>query len=442
MKYLFTSFILIVIFSGCNSNPATSSVKDSVFKDNIAGSIDSVPLPAPYATKSVKNFSKVLGWVPGKMPVAPQGFTVTKFSDGLNNPRSIYVAPNGDIFIAESNTELKGVKKVAADISGKSKSQRLGNSANRITLLRDKNNDGIPETKTIFLAGLNQPFGMAIINDKFYVANTDGLWQYPYKEGDTVITAQGKKIVELPAGGYNNHWTRNIVTNKDKSKIYISVGSGSNNGENGMENEIRRANILEVNIDGTGERIFASGLRNPCGIAFHPTTNTLYTVVNERDNLGDELVPDYLTSVKEGGFYGWPYSYFGTHADPSIKVPQRPDLVKKSITPELSLGAHTASLGLAFYTGNAFLTKYKNGAFIGQHGSWNRAKLSGYKVVFVPFANGKVAGKPEDFLTGFIANEAKSEVYGRPVSVAVLKDGSLLVADDSGNTIWRVAATK
>jgi glucose/arabinose dehydrogenase len=266
------------------------------------------------------------------------------------------------------------------------------------------------------------------------------VYQFPYSPGQTKITAEGKKILDVPSLGYNNHWTRNIIANRDGSKIYVSVGSGSNNAENGIDKEKNRANILEINPDGTGFRVFAYGLRNPVGMDWQPGTNILWTAVNERDNLGDDLVPDYMTSVKEGGFYGWPYAYFGANEDPRL-AGQRPDLVAKTIVPDVNLGAHTASLGLAFYTKDAFPKRYKNGAFIGQHGSWNRSVFSGYKVVFVPFENGK-PGTPEDFVTGFIADESKNEVYGRPVGVAVLPDGSLLVADDSGNTIWRIAANR
>jgi glucose/arabinose dehydrogenase len=254
------------------------------------------------------------------------------------------------------------------------------------------------------------------------------------------ITSAGEKILELPAGGYNNHWTRNLIASKDGSKIYVSVGSGSNVAEHGMENEIRRADILEINPDGTGERIFAGGLRNPVGMDWEPQTGALWTAVNERDGLGDELVPDYITSVKDGGFYGWPFAYFGQNEDPRLKG-QRPDLVQKTLVPDVPVGAHTASLGIVFYTGTAFPKKYAGGAFVGQHGSWNRSQFSGYKVIFVPFANGKPS-QPEDFLTGFIADENKSEVYGRPVGVATLNDGSILVSDDSGNTIWRISVKK
>jgi glucose/arabinose dehydrogenase len=349
------------------------------------------------------------------------------------------VTPNGDILVAEASTESKGLKKVTEKISGKSESQNTGESANRITLFRDADNDGNPELRQVLLFGLNQPFGMLVLGNSLYVANTDGIVQYPYQAGQTQIKSEGKKIMDLPAGGYNNHWTRNIIANADTTKIYVAVGSASNIGEHGMENEIRRANILEVNPDGTNERIYASGLRNPVGMGLAPGTNELWTAVNERDELGDDLVPDYLTSVKDGGFYGWPYAYFGPHEDPRMKG-QNPALVQKTLKPDVALGAHTAALGLAFYNQKTFPKKYHNGAFIGQHGSWNRSELSGYKVVFVPFNEGRPSGDPEDFLTGFIANAAKSEVYGRPVGIAVLPDGALLVADDASNTIWKIQA--
>lgn len=359
-------------------------------------------------------------WPKGQTPKAPEGFTVIRFASDLKNPRTTYAAPNNDVFIVESNTH---------------------NSANRITILRDRDKDGNYETRQIFIDGLNKPYGMLVLKNYFYIANTDGLYRYPYTEGMLKLNTKGEKILDLPAGGYNNHWTRNLLANSDGSKIYISVGSGSNNAENGMDKEVRRANILEINPDGSGERIFASGLRNPVGMDWNPVNKELWTAVNERDDLGDELVPDYITSVKEGGFYGWPYSYFGQIEDPRMKG-QRKDLVAKAIVPDVPVGNHTASLGLAFYDKDAFPAQYKNGVFVGQHGSWNKSVLSGYKVVFVPFKNGKPSGKPQDFLTGFIADEKKAQVYGRPAGVTVMNDGSLLVNDDSGNTVWRVAANK
>ena len=436
LKYSLTIAIgACLVTSACKTDNSESQTTDSTPADTLL-------LPRPFATQSVKNYSRVIGWEQAQTPVAPVGFKVTKFAGGLSNPRWIYVAENGDIFVAESKTTVKGIKKIAAEISGKSKSQNSEESANRITLLRDTDKDGVPEKRTVFAGGLNQPFGMLILNNKFYVANTDGLLEFDYTPGATRLTGSGKKILSLPAGGYNNHWTRNIIANKNGTKIYVSVGSGSNVAEHGLENEIRRANILEINPDGSGERVFASGLRNPVGMAWAPGTSTLWTAVNERDELGDDLVPDYMTGVKEGGFYGWPYAYFGQNPDPRMKENSRPDLVQKTIIPDVPLGNHTASLGLAFYDKTAFPAKYHNGAFVGQHGSWNRSELSGYKVVFVPFKNGRPTGQPEDFLTGFRAGTSTNDVHGRPVGVAVLADGSLLVADDAGNTIWQIKAEK
>jgi glucose/arabinose dehydrogenase len=426
---------ITLLVASCKQKKVDASKADDV---NTAVKQE-VKLPAPYQTKAVSNYCKVIGWPAGKMPIAPPGFTVNLFADTLKNPRNIYIAPNGDILVSEANTETKGIKKIGAKIIGVAASQNLGKSANRITILRDTNGDGVPDMRGIFLSNLNQPYGMLILGNSFYVANTDGLWKYDYKTGQTQITTPGKMILSLPAGGYNNHWTRNLRANAAGTKIYIAVGSGTNIAEHGMEVEKRRADVLEINPDGSGEKVYASGLRNPAGIDFQPGTGVLYAVVNERDNLGDDLVPDYLTSVKPGGFYGWPWAYFGQHEDPRLEV-KRPDMVKKTITPDLSLGPHTASLGLAFYTGKKFPAKYINGAFIGQHGSWNRSVLSGYKVGFVPFINNKPAPQMEDFLTGFIANAQKKEVYGRPVGVAVAQDGSLLVADDTSNRIWRVSA--
>ncbi|WP_460611518.1 PQQ-dependent sugar dehydrogenase [Hymenobacter terrigena] len=402
---------------------------------------DSVHLPAPYATKSVTNRVNIQPWPAGKTPVAPAGFTVTEYAGKLDSPRWLYVAPNGDVLVAEASTVPTSMtKKVAAELKlDKSRSLR-DHSANRITLLRDTNHDGTPDLRTTFLAGLSQPFGMLIMGNYFYVANTDGVLRFPYQPGATKITGSGQRILDLPKGGYNNHWTRNLLAAPDGSKIYVTVGSSSNVQEHGAEEEVRRANILQINPDGTGEKIFASGLRNPIGLQWQPGTGKLWVVVNERDELGDELVPDYFTSVTEGGFYGWPYSYYGQNEEPRRKN-ERPDLIKKALVPDVSLGAHVAALGLAFYDKDAFPARYRNGAFIGEHGSWNRTQFSGYKVVFVPFANGK-PGKPEDFLTGFLAGGDSKDAYGRPVGVATLPDGSLLVADDAADKIWRVSVAK
>lgn len=396
-------------------------------------------LPKPYETKSSTNFCKVIGWGDHK-PVAPKGFKVTKYADSLKSARWVYQLPNGDILVAQANHELGFVKQVGATIIGASKSGHTGGSPNKITLLRDANKDGIPEIRTEFISGINRPFGMLLLGNSFYVAANDALWVFPYKTGELAINDNGKKLIDLPQGDYNRHWTRNIIANADGSKIYIAVGSASNVAEHGIEAELRRACILEINPDGTGEKVYAAGLRNPVGMGWAPGTHTLWTAVNERDELGDDLVPDYATGVVENGFYGWPYSYFGQNEDPRIKEEdKRPDLVKKAIVPEVNLGAHTASLGLAFCNSAKFPSRYHDGMFIGQRGSWNRKDLSGYKVVFVPFKNGKPSGPAEDFLTGFIAEISKSEVYGRPVGVTFLHDGSLLVADDGSDIIWRIS---
>lgn len=411
----------ILLLMACNNESATDKASaDTAAKAQEKLTTQAIALPEPYATKSVRNTSKVIGWKDGKIPTAPAGFAVSVFANELQSPRSIYVAPNGDIFVAQADRE--------------------GKKGNNILLFRDANKDGKPESKNVYLTGLHKPFGMLILNNKFYVGNADELLEFPYDPAATNINTAGKHLAAFPE---SHHWTRNLIANSAGNKIYVAVGSGSNVAENGMDKEVRRAAILEMNPDGSGERIFASGLRNPVGMDWAPGTNTLWTAVNERDELGDDLVPDYMTSVKDGGFYGWPYSYFGQHLDPRFdKDEQKPELVKTAIVPEVALGSHTASLGLIFYKGTMFPEQYRNGAFVAQHGSWNRSHLSGYKVVFVPFSNGKPSGEPQDFLTGFIADDSKSEVYGRPVYIASLSDGSILVSDDGASTIWRISYAK
>jgi glucose/arabinose dehydrogenase len=430
--FLILQALLVSVFALLNT---------SVWTENEKIGLTPATLPPPFQTKSATNYSKVIGWAEGETPTAPAGFTVTKFADKLEHPRWIYVADNGDVFVAESNTLLHGIQKLGPIFSSNIKSQHYGESANRITMFRDANKDGVPEGRFVFAENLNQPFGMLILGDHFYVGNTDGLVRFDYKLGDTKLSGEGKTILELPANAPNRHWTRNIIANQAGNKIYIGVGSSTNVAENGVANEIRRADILEVDPDGQGERVYASGLRNPVGMAWAPGTSVLWTAVNERDELGDELVPDYLTSVQLDGFYGWPFVYWGQHPDPRMKDVPPPEQVKKTIVPDLSLGSHTASLGLVFYTRQAFPPKYWNGAFITQHGSWNRKDLAGYKVVFVPFQAGRPTGPMEDFLTGFVTGK-DSEVRGRPVGLALLADGSLLVSDDSSNTIWRISANK
>jgi glucose/arabinose dehydrogenase len=423
---------LFLLAQGVNSqSTATSEQRSGTY-----GPAPKLPPPKTGEPPAV-NFATVTGWKPGETPQAPAGFAVSLFAGGLDNPRWLYVLPNGDVLVAESRTEKLGGEMPPEVLDGLKRAGQLGKSANRITLLRDADRDGRAEVRHPFAANLNMPFGMWLGGDYLYVANTDGVVRFRYKAGDQQVSGMAQKILDLPAGGYNNHWTRNIVGNADGSKIYVSVGSQTNVDEEKLDaKEPRRAAILEVNPDGSGMRIFASGLRNPNGMDWAPGTTTLWTVVNERDMLGDDLVPDYLTQVRDGAFYGWPYSYFGQHPDPRHKG-ARPDLVAKAVAPDYALGAHTASLGLRFYRGRAFPESWR-GAFIGQHGSWNRSSLAGYKVIHVPFRDGRPTGMPQDFLTGFIASP--TSVRGRPVGVAELPDGSLLVADDAGNSVWRVRA--
>ncbi|YCK39187.1 PQQ-dependent sugar dehydrogenase [Actinomadura sp. ATCC 39365] len=402
------------------------------------------------------NAPDVVGWPSGRAPKAPAGFTVTRFAGELEHPRWLYELPNGDVLVAESATLPKDPE---SPIMGlfywlrRNDGSTTERSANRITLLRDTDGDGVADFRSVFLENLNQPFGMALLaasapytlgpaapngtQAAFYVAGTDGVWRFPYKLGETRVTAPGKKILDLPAGGYNNHWTRNLVAAPDGTKLYVTVGSSSNAGEHGLEAERRRAAILEINPDGSGERIFASGLRNPNGLALEPQSRTLWTVVNERDLLGDDAAPDYLTRVRPGDFYGWPWSYWGKHVDERVQPP-RPEMVARALRPDYALGAHTAPLGLAFSESPTFPEAYRGGAFITEHGSWNRGDPVGYKVVYVPYKNGMPSAKPQDFLTGFKPAPDESTTYGRPVGVITGKNGRLLVADDAGNTIWHI----
>jgi len=431
MKSRFTVLIAALALAACgNPHPAP--------KSNF-GPKPQLPAPAPQSFP-LMGVNSVTPWPAGAAPAAPAGFTVTRFAENLKHPRWIYVLPNGDVLVAEAappNTPLNSPSNIVEHWLN-SKNGSTPESANEITLLRDSNGDGKPNVRTVFLKGLNQNFGMLLLNGWFYVANTNGVWRYPYKDGETAITAPGQKILDLPVG---HHWTRNLIASEDGTKIYVTIGSGSNIADNGIAQEKRRADILEIAPDGSGERIYASGLRNPNGMGWEPVTHKLWVAVNERDMLGDDLVPDYMTSVTPGAFYGWPWSYWGQHVDDRVQ-PQNPAMVAKAIAPDYALGAHTASIGLTFYTADAFPAHYRGGVFIGQHGSWNRAQMVGYKVVYIPFANGKPHGLPEDFLTGFLAGGGSDAAYGRPVGVAVAKDGALLVADDVGNIVWRVAAKK
>ena len=383
------------------------------------------------------NIAKATGWPAGVMPTAAAGLEVNAFATALDHPRWVYVLPNGDVLVAESNAPAKpDAGGIRSWIQGKVMARAGAGvpSANRITLLRDADGDGVAELKTVFLKNLHSPFGMALVGDMLYVANADAIVRFRYKEGATEITEAAQPVAPLP-GGLNHHWTKNIIASQDGKKLYATVGSNSNVAENGMDVEKNRAAILEVDLASGATRVFASGLRNPNGMAWNPDTGALWTVVNERDEIGSDLVPDYLTSVKEGGFYGWPYSYYGKNVDARVK-PQRPDLVDKAIVPDYALGAHVAALGLTFYEGTLLPAQYRNGAIIGNHGSWNRKPRSGYNVVFIPFRDGMPNGKPVDILSDFVNKDG--EAQGRPVGVAVDKKGAVLVADDVGNVIWRV----
>ncbi|MFW7344050.1 sorbosone dehydrogenase family protein [Pollutimonas sp. H1-120] len=398
-----------------------------------------LPKPSKALLPTIK-MAEAIGWRDGAAPGAPEGFKVSRYAEGLDHPRWVYVLPNGDVLVAESNAPERPVRNDKLRLRTMSYfMQKAGAgtpSADRITLLRDADGDGRAEIKQPFLEGLNSPFGMALVGDHLYVANTDAIMRFPYKQGDIRISASGEKLTDLPAGPLNHHWTKNILASPDGRRLYATVGSNSNVGENGLDKEEGRAAIWEVDLSNGEKRLFATGLRNPNGMDWEPATGTLWTVVNERDELGSDLVPDYLTSVKKDGFYGWPYSYFGGIVDARVK-PQRPELVDKAIKPDYAMGTHTAVLGLVFYQANLFPPHYRGGAFVGMHGSWNRKPPSGYKVAFVPFNNGRPDGMPQDFLTGFLND--KGQARGRPVGVAVDSRGGLLVADDVGNIIWRVA---
>lgn len=386
------------------------------------------------------NIADATSWADGATPTAAPGFQVNAFAQGLAHPRWVYVLPNGDVLVAETNAPPKPEGK-SGGIKGmimKSVMKKAGAgvpSADRITLLRDVDGDGVAEKRAVFIDGLMSPFGMALIGNTFYVANADSLVRFDYVDGATTIAGVGTKVVDLPAGR-NHHWTKSLVASTDGSKLYVGVGSNSNVADHGMGEEVDRAAIWEIDPATGSHRVFASGLRNPVGIAWQPESGALWTSVNERDEIGSDLVPDYMTSVRDGGFYGWPYSYYGQHVDARVKPP-RPDLVATAIKPDYALGPHTASLGLAFYTGTAWPARYAGGAIVGQHGSWNRDPPSGYRVIFVPFAGGMPSGTPEDLLTGFRVGD---EARGRPVGVAVDARGAVLVADDVGNIIWRVTA--
>ena len=406
-----------------------------------AGTGPSPELPPPRATLlPTVNIAPARGWADGAMPRSPAGTHVNAFARGLEHPRWLFVLPNGDVLVAETNAparpdNARGIKGWIMGLAMKRAGAAVP-SANRITLLRDTDGDGVADLRSVLLEGLNSPFGMALVGDALYIADTDAVLRFPYQTGDTRITAPGVQVVALPAGSINHHWTKNIIASPDGSKLYVSVGSNSNVGERGLEAEAERAAIWEVDLANGAHRVFASGLRNPNGMAWDPINAALWTVVNERDELGSDLVPDYLTSVRDGAFYGWPFSYYGAHVDQRV-TPQQPEKVARAIAPDYALGAHTASLGLAWSGGTTLPAAFASGMFIGQHGSWNRRPPSGYKVVFVPFGAGRPMGTPLDVLTGFLSDNG--DAFGRPVGVAVDKAGALLVADDVGNVVWRVS---
>jgi glucose/arabinose dehydrogenase len=397
-------------------------------------------LPAPNASLiPIVNIAPAKGWSDDAAPKPAAGFKVVAFARDLDHPRWIHVLPNGDVLVAETNAPKRPERSDPKTMVMNYFMKRSGAgvpSANRITLLRDADGDGKAEVRTTFLEDLNSPFGMALIGDHLYVANTDAIVRYPYKEGQTEISEPGTKLADLPAGALNHHWTKGLIASPDGKHLYASVGSNSNVAENGIEEEKDRAAIIEVDVASGTSRVFASGLRNPVGMAWNPDNGELWAVVNERDELGSDLVPDYLTSVKDGGYYGWPYSYFGQNVDERVK-PRRPDLVSKAIVPDYALGNHVAPLGLTFVTNENWPSQFRRGAIVGLHGSWNRKPHSGYKVVFVPLMDGRAVGKPQDILTGFLSQDG--EALGRPVGVEMDRKGGLLVADDVGNIVWRVS---
>ena len=382
--------------------------------------------------------AKVVGWGTDEHPAVPQGLQVQALATGFQHPRSLYVLPNGDVLVVESNGPKAPVYRPKDIITGwvQSFAGAKAKDANRITLIRQSNDGGAP-VRTVFLDHLNSPFGVALVGNDLYVANTDAIMRYPYQDGQTSITAPGTKLTDLPGGPIDHHWTKALLASPDGSKLYVGVGSNSNVAENGIGAEYERAAIWEVDRASGAHRIFASGVRNPTGLQWEPETGKLWAIANERDEIGPDLVPDYLTSVKDGGFYGWPYSYFGQHLDPRVE-PQRPDLVAQAIVPDYALSSHVAPLGVAMYTGTGLPANFRNGAFVGEHGSWNRTPLNGYKVVFVPFSGGRPSGPAQDVVTGFL--DANNHAHGRPVGLAVDRTGGLLIADDVGNTVWRVSS--
>ena len=425
--------IMAVTLSGCGDQQAALPVSTGV------GADPQLPEPNPSVIPTV-NIAPAKGCKDGAIPVAAAGLKVAAFADGLDHPRWLYTLPNGDVLVAETNNppkpdDNKGITGWFMRVVMK-RAGAATKSANRITLLRDADGDGIVEKRTTFLSDLNSPFGMVLVGSSLYVANSDAVVKFPFRHGQTQITDSPTKLIDLPAGPINHHWTKSLTASADGTRLYVGVGSNSNAAENGMDKEYERASVWEIDPAAGTYRLYATGLRNPVGLEFEPTSGELWAVVNERDDIGNDLVPDYLTSVKYGKFYGWPYSYFGKNLDPRVKE-QRPDLVARAAVPDYGLGAHVAPLGLAFARKGALPAQFNDGAFVGEHGSWNREPKSGYKVVFVPFANGRPSGDPIDVVTGFL--DEKGNARGRPVGVALDRKGALLVADDVGNRIWRVS---
>jgi glucose/arabinose dehydrogenase len=433
--------VAVLALSFASAAALTARGADSFDPMSQVGPNPVLPPPHQYLMPPM-HLAPVVGWKQGETPTVAPGLKIAPLAQGLEHPRSIYVLPNGDVLVVETKgPNVQPITRPKDIVMGLIESWVTGGGhtgeSNRITLLRDTNGDGKPATRSIFLDHLTSPFGVALVGSDLYVANTDAIVRYPYKDGDTKITAAGVRLTPLPGGPIDHHWTKSLVASRDGSLLYVGVGSNSNITENGLEAEQNRAAIWEVDRVTGRWRIFASGLRNPNGLSFEPESGALWAVVNERDELGPNLVPDYLTSVKDGAFYGWPYSYYGPHVDPRVQ-PQRPDLVDKAIAPDYALSSHVAPLGLTFYAAQSLPQKYHGGAFVGEHGSWDRPQFNGYKVVFVPFSGGRPNGKAEDVVTGFL--NANGQARGRPVGVAIDKTGALLIADDVGNTVWRVTA--
>lgn len=437
MKRLILVSALLLAMAGCQEKIV--DLQDQIGARPVLPEQDHSLLPA-------MNIAPVVGWAKGETPTVASGLRVQALATGLENPRYVYVLPNGDVLVVESRDPgMRPIERpkdlvkgwIMSLSKGDGKSEPKG--GNRITLLRDADGDGVPELRTVFIDKLYSPFGVALVGQDLYVANTNAIVRFPYVTGQTNITEPGTQLLGLPAYPVNHHWTKDLVASPDGSLLYVSIGSNSNVGERGLEAEKGRAAIWEVDRATGRARNFASGLRNPNGLTFEPQTGVLWTAVNERDELGPNLVPDYITSVREGGFYGWPYSYFGKFIDPRVK-PQRPDLVASAIVPDYSLGSHVAALGMTFNTGEGLPASYRGGAFVGEHGSWNRDQFSGYKVVYIPFTDGRPSGMAQDVVTGFLNDQG--EARGRPVGVAMDRTGALLIADDAGGTVWRVTAAQ